>query len=103
MVRVARAMATATKRAMATNGNTVSMAMKRTMATDGDNTGNGYNEEAGGQATVATMAMAMGTVRRTWPLMLLCYGGNGPWFVRVFVSVERPQIIRLDLKIVNAL
>jgi hypothetical protein len=48
-------MATATKRAMVIN--------------DG-NTGNGYGEEAGGQATVATMAMGMGTVQRTWLLTL---------------------------------
>ncbi len=51
MVRVARAMATATKRVMATNN---------------DNTGNGYSKEAGGQATAATMAMGMGTAQRTW-------------------------------------
>ena len=55
MARVARAMAMATKRAM---------------ATDGDNMGNGYGKEASGQATVATMAMGMGTAQRTWPLTL---------------------------------
>ncbi len=55
MARVARAMAMATKRAMATNGN---------------NTGNGYGKEASGQAMVATMAMGRGTVQRTLPLML---------------------------------
>jgi hypothetical protein len=52
-----RAMARATKRAMA-------MATKRAMANNGDNTGNGYGEEGGRRLTV------MGTVQRTWPLML---------------------------------
>jgi hypothetical protein len=51
----ARAMATVTKRAMVTYG---------------DNMGDGYGEEAGRQATVATMAMGMGTARKTRPLML---------------------------------
>jgi hypothetical protein len=46
MMRVARAMAMVTKRAM---------------ATDGDNTGNGDGKEGGKQATAATMAMGMGT------------------------------------------
>ncbi len=55
MARVARVMAMATKRAM---------------ATDGDNTGNGYGKEPSRQATAATMAMGMGKVQRTWPLML---------------------------------
>jgi hypothetical protein len=55
MVRVPRAMAMVTKRAM---------------ATDGNNTGNGYGEEASRQATAATMAMGMETALRTWPLML---------------------------------
>ncbi len=45
-------------------------ATKRAMATGGDNTGNGYGEEASEQAMVATMAMGMGTARRTWPLTL---------------------------------
>ncbi len=71
-MRVARVMAMVTKRAMATDGNTMSTATKRVMATDGDNTGNSYGEEAGRQATAATMAMGMGTARRTWPLMLHC-------------------------------
>ncbi len=31
-----------------------------------------------------------------------CDGGNWPWFVCVFVCVERPQKIRSDLKNVNA-
>ncbi len=43
MARAARAMATATKRVMATNG---------------DNTGNGYGKEGGGRSTVATLGMA---------------------------------------------
>ncbi len=51
MARAARAMATATRRVMATNG---------------DNTGNGYGEEGSGRLTVATM----GTVQRTHPLAL---------------------------------
>ncbi len=55
MARVARAMAMVTKRATATGG---------------DNTGNGDGKEGGKRATVATMAMGMGTARRTWPLML---------------------------------
>jgi hypothetical protein len=55
MVRVARAMAMVTKRAM---------------ATDGDNTGNDYGKDASRRAMAATMAMGRGTVQRTWPLML---------------------------------
>ncbi len=55
MARLARVMATATKRAM---------------ATDGNNMGNGYGKEPSGQAMAATMAMGMGTMQRTWPLML---------------------------------
>ncbi len=55
MARAARAMSTTTKRAMATNGN---------------NTGLGYGEEAGGQASAATMAMEMGTAQRKSPLTL---------------------------------
>jgi hypothetical protein len=51
MARVARAMATA---------------MKRAMATDNDNTGNGYGEEDDGRSMAATM----GTAQRTWPLVL---------------------------------
>jgi hypothetical protein len=70
MVRVARAMATATKRAMATNGNTMSTATKMAMATNGNTMGIGYGEEAGGQATAVTMAMGMGTAQRIWLLTL---------------------------------
>jgi hypothetical protein len=51
MARAARAMVTATK---------------RVMATDGDNTGNGYGEEGDGRSTAATI----GTARRTGPLAL---------------------------------
>ncbi len=69
-MRVARAMAMATKRVMATNCNTMSTVTKRAMATDGNNTGNGYGEEAGRQATAATMTMGMGTAQRTWLLVL---------------------------------
>jgi hypothetical protein len=55
MVKAARVMATARKRAIATNSN---------------NMGNCYNKEAGGQATAAAMGMGMGMVQRTWPLTL---------------------------------
>jgi hypothetical protein len=55
MARVARVMATATKRAK---------------ATDGNNMGNGYGKEPSGQVTAATMVMGMGTTQRTWPLTL---------------------------------
>ncbi len=55
MMRVARSMAIATKRAMATGS---------------DNTGNGNGKEGGERATVATIAMRMGTAQRTWPLTL---------------------------------
>jgi hypothetical protein len=51
MARAARAMATATKRAM---------------VTDGDNTDNGYCEEGDGHLTAVTR----GTAQRTRPLML---------------------------------
>ncbi len=44
-------MVLATKRAMAT-------ATKRVMATDGDNTGDCYRKEGGGHLTAATMGMA---------------------------------------------
>ncbi len=50
-MRAARAMVTATKRAMATNGN---------------NKGNGYGKEGDGRLMAATM----GTARRTGPLAL---------------------------------
>jgi hypothetical protein len=40
-------------------------ATKRAMATDGDNMGNGYGDEVSRQATAVTMAMRMGTVQRT--------------------------------------
>jgi hypothetical protein len=55
MARAVRVMATAAKKAMVTGGN---------------NMGNCYSEEAGGQATAATMAMGMGTAQRTRPLTL---------------------------------
>ncbi len=45
-------------------------ATKRAMVTDGNNTGNGYGEEASGRAMATTMAMGMGTVQRTWLFML---------------------------------
>ncbi len=55
MARAARAMATATK---------------RTMMTNGDNMGNGYGKDGGGSLMVATMLMGMGTAQRTWLLTL---------------------------------
>jgi hypothetical protein len=58
------------KRAIARAVRTMAMAMKRAIAINGDNFGNGYGEKSGGQAMAATMAMGMGTVRRTWPLTL---------------------------------
>jgi hypothetical protein len=51
MARAARVMATATKRAMATNG---------------DNMDNGYCKEDDGRSTAVTRGMA----QRTWPLVL---------------------------------
>jgi hypothetical protein len=92
MVRVAGAMATATKRVMATNG---------------DNLGNGYGKMADGQATAATTAMGMGTTQRTWPLMLQLDREVQWWrwamdCVCVFVCVQRPHKIWLDLKKVIA-
>ncbi len=64
MGRVAEAMAMATKRAMATNG---------------DNMGNGYSKEDSGQATVATMVLGIGMAQRTWPLMLQLERGGRWW------------------------
>jgi hypothetical protein len=49
----------ATKRAMP-------KATKRVMATDGDSTGNGYGKEGGGHSTMVMMGMA----QRTHPLAL---------------------------------
>ncbi len=46
------------------------MATKRAMVTNGDTTDNGHGEESGGHLMVATMAMGMGMVQRTWPLAL---------------------------------
>jgi hypothetical protein len=59
-------------------------ATKRAMVTDGNNTGNGYGEEPSGQATAATMAMGMGREihgcsHYNWKKG--DDGGNGPWFV----------------------
>jgi hypothetical protein len=42
------------------------MATKRVIATNGDSTGNGYGKEGGGRSTV----MTMGTAQRTHPLAL---------------------------------
>ncbi len=59
-----------TKRGMARAARVMATATKRAMATDGDNLGNGYGKETGNQAMAATIAMGMGTAQRTWPLML---------------------------------
>ncbi len=68
VVKRARAMA-AKGMAMAARvaGNKMAMAMatKKAMATNGDNTGNGYGKEGGGHSTAATMGMA----QRKWPLV----------------------------------
>jgi hypothetical protein len=62
--RVGRGMTTATR--VAGNKKAMAMATKRAMATDGDNTGNCYGKEGGGCSTAATR----GTTQRTWPLAL---------------------------------
>ncbi len=67
--RAARWMATATKRAraMAARG----MATATRLAGDKKGDGNGNKKgNGGGCLTVATIAMGMGTVQRTWPLAL---------------------------------
>jgi hypothetical protein len=45
---------------MARRARVMGTATKRAMATDGNNTGNGYGKEPSGRAMVATMAMGMG-------------------------------------------
>jgi hypothetical protein len=59
----------ASKRAMMRKARAMAMATatKRAMATDGHNTGNGDGKEGGERATAATMAMGRGKARRTWP------------------------------------
>ncbi len=69
----------ATKRAMARVVRAMAMATKRTMATDGDNTGKGDGKEGGKQATAATMAMGRGMAQRTWPLTLRLERGGWRW------------------------
>jgi hypothetical protein len=54
MARVAKVMAMATKRAMTTNNHTM---------------GNSYGKEGGGHLLAATIALGMGTARRTRPLV----------------------------------
>jgi hypothetical protein len=49
------------KRVMARAARAMAMATKRVMATNGDNTGNGYGKEGGGRSMVATMGMAQRT------------------------------------------
>ncbi len=67
------------------------MLTKRAMAINGNNTDNGNSKEGGRQATAATMAMGRGAAQSTWPLMLNWRegddGGDGPWFVCVFLWV----------------
>jgi hypothetical protein len=57
-------------RAMVKVARVMAKAVKRAMGTDGDNLGNDYGKVAGGQVTAATMAMGMGMAQRKWPLML---------------------------------
>jgi hypothetical protein len=64
MARVARAIATATKGALETNGN---------------NTGDGYGKEGSGHLTAGTMAMGMGMVRRKWLLAPQLERGGQWW------------------------
>jgi hypothetical protein len=45
-------------------------ATKRAMVTNGDNTGNGYGKEGDGRLMAATMAMGMGKAQRTGPFKL---------------------------------
>ncbi len=45
-------------------------ATKRAMATDSDNMGNDDGKEGGERATAATIAMGRGVAQRTWPLTL---------------------------------
>ncbi len=52
----------ATKRVMARVARAMALATKRVMATNGDNRGNGYGKEGGGHSTASTMAMGMGLV-----------------------------------------
>jgi hypothetical protein len=70
----------AIKRTMARAARAMATATKRTMATNGDNTGNGYGKEGGGRLMAATM----GTVQSEGG-----DGGNGPWFVCVSWCVWR--------------
>ncbi len=69
-------------------------AMKRAMATDGDNMGDGYGEEAGGQAWLQQWQWGWGRCkghgRSCYDWREGCDGSNGPWFVFICVCVERP-------------
>jgi hypothetical protein len=56
----------ATKRAMARGARAMATATKRGMATNGDNTGNGHGKECGRGSTAAVM----GWHKRTQPLAL---------------------------------
>jgi hypothetical protein len=58
------------KREMARAARVMAMATKRAILTNGNNMGIGYGKEGGGKAMAATMAMGMGMVQRTWPLVL---------------------------------
>ncbi len=83
MAMAARLMATATKRARARAKAARGLAMATRVA--GDEWGWGQRE-------------GHGCLHYDWREG--CDGGNGPWFVCIFVHMERPQKIRSDLKIV---
>jgi hypothetical protein len=66
----------ATKRAMTREKRAMAMATKRVVAKNGDNAGNGYGKEGGEQATAVTIALEMGTAQRIWSIVLqLARGG----------------------------
>jgi hypothetical protein len=58
------------KRVIVRAARAMAMATKRAMATDNNNTGNGYGKEGGRRLMVATILMGMMMVQRTWPLAL---------------------------------
>ncbi len=59
-----------TKRAISRAARMMATATKRAMATDGNTTGNSYGKESGRHLTAGTMAMGMGMTQRTQPLAL---------------------------------
>ncbi len=99
MVRAARAMGMATKRAMA-RARAMVMASKRALTT-------AARAMAMAMKRARAKMMGMEMAQRTWPLVLqLEWGGWWWWWARVcvclFVCVERPRKIRLNLKNINA-